>query len=257
MNSLNRTSHSLNWRAALAGYAAQGAAARRGTNSHRGFNLSAWTLLVIGGLSLVIVAGFAFMDGTSNDAAPNEAGLMPSATLPAPPTDSILGSALQLTETLRTEAILPAPSPVLPDPTETASISPAPPAPAALTTAHLELEEARDTAGHTEGIGDLSQRPTPVTEASRPVLSAAEASAYLVRAETAFEKGDLVVARAFFGRLAQAGDPRGALGMARTYDAAELRKVPVYRLLPDTGEAERWRARARDMSATRNFARHQ
>jgi hypothetical protein len=66
--------------------------------------------------------------------------------------------------------------------------------------------------------------------------------------------GDLVGARSLFGRMAQAGDARGALGMARTFDDAEFKKLGVYGLKPDRGEVERWRTRAREMTsaATRN-----
>ncbi|HEX5866701.1 MAG TPA: hypothetical protein VFY72_03285, partial [Beijerinckiaceae bacterium] len=83
----------------------------------------------------------------------------------------------------------------------------------------------------------------------RPTLSAAEADAHLAKAETALRAGDLVVARSFFTRLAQADDPRGALGMARTYDEAELKNLPVFGLKPDRAEAERWRVRAREMKS--------
>jgi hypothetical protein len=37
--------------------------------------------------------------------------------------------------------------------------------------------------------------------------------------------------------------------MARTYDEAELRKLPVFGLKPDRAEAERWRLRAREMAS--------
>jgi hypothetical protein len=61
--------------------------------------------------------------------------------------------------------------------------------------------------------------------------------------------GDVVGARSLFDRLAQAGDPRGAAGMARTYDEAEFKKLGVYGLKPDRREAERWRARARELTS--------
>jgi hypothetical protein len=91
--------------------------------------------------------------------------------------------------------------------------------------------------------------PRPPAAQARPTVSPAEAEGYLAKAEAALRGGDLIVARSFFDRLAQAGDPRGALGMARTYDEAELRKLPVYGLKPDPAEAERWRLRAREMTS--------
>jgi hypothetical protein len=87
----------------------------------------------------------------------------------------------------------------------------------------------------------------PLPEA-RPAISAAEADSYLARAEAALRSGDLTVARLFFHRLVQAGDARGALGLARTYDEAELRTLPVFGLQPDRAEAERWRQRAQEMT---------
>jgi hypothetical protein len=86
------------------------------------------------------------------------------------------------------------------------------------------------------------------TRQVRPTISAAEADGYLAKAEAALRSGDLSVGRSFFNRLLQADDPRGALGMARTYDEAELRKLPVFGFKPDRAEAERWRLRAREMT---------
>jgi hypothetical protein len=91
--------------------------------------------------------------------------------------------------------------------------------------------------------------PKPAARQVRPAVSRAEAEAYLARADAALRRGDLIVARSFFDRLAQSGDPRGALGMARTYDEDELRKLPVFGLNSDPAEAERWRLRAREMTS--------
>ena len=93
---------------------------------------------------------------------------------------------------------------------------------------------------------DPPTRPTPPAQA-RPAASAAEAAAYLARAEAALRNGDVIGARSLFGRLAEAGDPRGALGMARTYDPAEFKKLLVYGLKPDSAESERWRVRAQEL----------
>jgi hypothetical protein len=92
----------------------------------------------------------------------------------------------------------------------------------------------------------VKARPARMVQAA---VSPAEAEGYLAKAQAAFRSGDLVVARSFFDRLAEAGDPRGALGMARTYDDVELSKVPVFGLKADHAIAERWRARAREMTS--------
>jgi hypothetical protein len=70
-----------------------------------------------------------------------------------------------------------------------------------------------------------------------PKLSADEVGTYLRRAETALKGGDIVGARLLFSRLALAGDSRGALGMAKTFDPEELRKLGVYGVRADSGQA--------------------
>jgi hypothetical protein len=89
----------------------------------------------------------------------------------------------------------------------------------------------------------------PPARTVHPAISLAEAEGYLAKAEAALRSGDLIVARSFFDRLAQGGDPRGALGMARTYDHLELRKLPVFGLKADPAIAEKWRERARQMTS--------
>jgi hypothetical protein len=144
------------------------------------------------------------------------------------------------------------------EPISTASISPAPAVPATVVVGSLRPQQPLIPIAITEQptakTPEESVAHTAPVSRPRPAISAAEAAAYLTRAETALRNGDVVGARSLFGHLAQAGDPRGALGMARTYDEAEFKKLPVYGLKPDNGEAERWRARALDMASavTRN-----
>ena len=91
---------------------------------------------------------------------------------------------------------------------------------------------------------------------AHPTITSAEGNAYLAKAEAALRIGDLAVARLFFGRLAEAGDARGAAGMARTYDDSELKKLPVFGLKGERAEAERWQARARELTAKSAYARN-
>jgi hypothetical protein len=82
-----------------------------------------------------------------------------------------------------------------------------------------------------------------------PKLSADEVGTYLRRAETALKGGDIVGARLLFSRLALAGDSRGALGMAKTFDPEELRKLGVYGVRADSGQAMHWKVRARELDS--------
>ena len=62
--------------------------------------------------------------------------------------------------------------------------------------------------------------------------------------------GDVATARLFFARAAEAGEARGALGMARSFDHTELRKLTVLGLRPNPEEAARWYAKAQDLGLT-------
>jgi hypothetical protein len=139
------------------------------------------------------------------------------------------------------------------EPLNTASILPARRVPSTVVVASLAPKES--LASITTIPNTLVKAPEPAAALQapaahvRPTVSGTEAAAYLARAETALRNGDVVGARSLFGRLAEAGDPRGALGMARTYDPAEFKKLVVYGLKPDSAESERWRARARELAS--------
>ena len=57
--------------------------------------------------------------------------------------------------------------------------------------------------------------------------------------------------RLFFQRVASEGDARGARGMARSYDQAVLRTLPVVGLEGSRAEAERWYLKAAELEAQR------
>jgi hypothetical protein len=75
-------------------------------------------------------------------------------------------------------------------------------------------------------------------------LSSEEIAAHLVRGEAKLKAGELAAARLYFERVALAGDRRGALGMARTYDPAVLAGLPVLGPQPDPAAAKAWYERA-------------
>ncbi len=253
-----------------------------------GRELSLATLTVLGGLSLGAVAGLAYLSEEGEHFSWLAAAVLNPASKPSLParppvrsraaeaqhkssepalvtaasaapvkaqprmSDNAAGPAAAEAKPKPSEppvmAAAPAPPPRLGEPIQTASISPAVRLPP-MTLPPQGLPPAEPLARAPEAKPvEPSAPPRPLPQA-RPAVSPAEAEGYLAKAEAALRSGDLIVARSFFGRLAQAGDPRGALGMARTYDEAELRKLPVFGLKPDRAEAERWRLRAREMTS--------
>lgn len=96
------------------------------------------------------------------------------------------------------------------------------------------------------------QPPSPPAPAPRaePVrrLASEEIRTYLERAEALLTQGDLAAARLFFERLSEAGDARGASGLARSHDPAVLSRLPIHGIAGDPAEAERWRRVAAAMA---------
>jgi hypothetical protein len=80
-------------------------------------------------------------------------------------------------------------------------------------------------------------------------LSADDVAAHLAHGEDKLKAGEVAAARLYFERVALSGDARGALGMARTYDAAVLASLPVIGPQPDAAAARTWRERARSLRA--------
>jgi hypothetical protein len=63
------------------------------------------------------------------------------------------------------------------------------------------------------------------------------------------EQGNIEAARQFFRRAADIGLADGAIGLAATYDPAELARLAVQGVVADRAEARRWYERARDLGA--------
>ncbi|MFL5053809.1 MAG: hypothetical protein ACJ8DE_01000, partial [Microvirga sp.] len=92
--------------------------------------------------------------------------------------------------------------------------------------------------------------PEPLRQASAPSLPRDEIEGYLAKGDRMLKAGDIAAARLFFSRAAEAGEVRGALVMARSFDAETLRTLPVYGLQPNSQEAARWYAKAKDLGPT-------
>ena len=83
---------------------------------------------------------------------------------------------------------------------------------------------------------------TPVPETK---LSDADRALFAQRGSELLAAGDIASARLFFERAANAGDARSALGMAMTFDPAELAKAGVRGVKGDQVKADYWYQRAR------------
>lgn len=66
--------------------------------------------------------------------------------------------------------------------------------------------------------------------------------ALTVKAERLLAAGDILAARTLFQSLVTAGDPRGARGVAQTFDPRVLDRFPASGVKPDQAEAARWQA---------------
>lgn len=77
----------------------------------------------------------------------------------------------------------------------------------------------------------------------------------LTRGNALLRIGDVASARLMFRRAAAKGDPRGAMGMAATYDPNVLQRLPVYGLKADPEKAREWYQHARELGSADATAR--
>jgi hypothetical protein len=95
------------------------------------------------------------------------------------------------------------------------------------------------------------QRNSPVAPRP-PELSGegrAEAERLVALGDRYLEQGNIEIARQFFHRAADAGLAEGAIGLAATYDPAELARLRVQGVVADRTQARRWYERARELGA--------
>ncbi len=71
----------------------------------------------------------------------------------------------------------------------------------------------------------------------------------LARAHQLLQAGDIAPARRLFHRVVAMGDSRGAKGVGMTYDPEIYKTLPVIGLTPDSGQAEAWYRKARELSS--------
>ncbi|HYM31630.1 MAG TPA: peptidylprolyl isomerase [Candidatus Cybelea sp.] len=157
------------------------------------------------------------------DAAPAAVAKTAPAAAPAQPPAA--AAPPQKTVTTPPQAAIPAPQ------------APAP-APAAAKTAALESKVPANAAGNNAGAPPASDKAVP-----------AEVAALLARGDAFLGSGDIVSARLFYQRAADAGDRRAALLMGETYDPALLARTGIRGIHGDAALAAEWYRRARDLGA--------
>lgn len=86
--------------------------------------------------------------------------------------------------------------------------------------------------------------------AERSPAEAQQLANFVARGEQLLTSGEVVSARLFFQRAAAQGDPRGARGLARSYDPAVLKGLPVVGLEGNREEADRWYLKAADLEVS-------
>jgi hypothetical protein len=101
------------------------------------------------------------------------------------------------------------------------------------------------------GGGADGERSAEREQDSAParVLNSGDRDLLISRGEGLLARGDLSGARLSFSRAAAGGDPRGATGMARTFDPETFRKVRVIGMRPDPQQAAEWHARSKVLQA--------
>jgi hypothetical protein len=104
--------------------------------------------------------------------------------------------------------------------------------------------ERPEPAGKPEPTTPVPPRTTGLADAER-----ARAERLLAQGEAYQANGNIIGARDFFERAADAGLAAAALRLAGTYDPAELKRLEVQGVAPDVAMARKWYQRARDLGA--------
>jgi hypothetical protein len=97
--------------------------------------------------------------------------------------------------------------------------------------------------------GLLADKPAaaPMPPAASQLLSTEEIAELLARGDAFLNRGDIVSARLFYERAANAGDGRAALRVGTTFDRAFLGRDVLPSVQGDPAEARLWYQRARDL----------
>jgi hypothetical protein len=96
------------------------------------------------------------------------------------------------------------------------------------------------------------ERPAPAAPPRPPAMTAEareQAMRLLRRGNAQIADGNVAPARLLFERAAELGLAEAAIALARLYDPAELERLNVLGIQPDSKEARRWYERARELGA--------
>lgn len=135
---------------------------------------------------------------------------------------------------VQTQAVAPEPRPAAEH--QVASVAPAVTPPIGSTAAPAEPAENAGSAP--------ASIPAPAAPARS--LSSDETASLLKRGEDYLNGGDFAAARLVLQRAADAGNARGALLLASTYDPLVLQRLGAYAFAADVAKARAWYEKARD-----------
>jgi hypothetical protein len=90
----------------------------------------------------------------------------------------------------------------------------------------------------------------PVAAPPKPAMRADEVTLMLERGRSLFDAGDVVAARLFFRRAANAGDAGAAIALGATYDPEVLSQRFIHGIGADAQEAQRWYDKARALGGS-------
>lgn len=125
--------------------------------------------------------------------------------------------------------------------TEDATTQPAPPPPAEPALA----APVPDTVASTSVASPAALEPA--APSGEKAISAAEIAALVARGDAFLSTGDIVSARLYYERAANAGDGHAAMLMAETFDPAFLGRAGVRGVSGDADAAATWYSRAREL----------
>jgi hypothetical protein len=127
---------------------------------------------------------------------------------------------------------------------ETGVITPDAP-PVAAPEVTLALLDAKPAAARSEPSPASEIAPTAHPETSQRLLAPADRDRLVQQGNEMLARGDVSGARLVYGRAAESGDARAAIGLGRTFDPKVLQTLRVYGIRPDPDQAAIWYARAK------------
>jgi hypothetical protein len=111
-----------------------------------------------------------------------------------------------------------------------------------------EADQAPPFVAKPEAV-NAAKAPALAPVVPRPARDTRRLDALVGRGEQLLARGEVAAARLFFERAASEGDPRGARGLARSYDESALKALSIVGLEGSNTEAERWYVKAAELEA--------